>query len=158
MYGQDILCGISKGTFEIPHKISHPYIERCGFYSPAKIQELLDLRAEKCFWNAPLNWYCELSNNQLSLILHTWGLNKMDIILQATLSNAFLWNESSQLTFVQEKPINPLKKSHNAPVPYPTMHHFVTEMCIHAHFCYKVVHCGIFVWCIVGSVRWVYWQ
>ena len=27
MYGQDILCGISKGTFEIPHKISHPYIE-----------------------------------------------------------------------------------------------------------------------------------
>ena len=27
MYGLDILCGISKGTFEIPHKISYPYIE-----------------------------------------------------------------------------------------------------------------------------------
>ena len=27
MYGQDILCGISKGTFEIPHKIPYPYIE-----------------------------------------------------------------------------------------------------------------------------------
>ena len=46
-------------------------------------------------------------------------------------------------------------KSHNAPVPYPTIHHFVIEMCtfqlqtgalwdILAHFCYKVLHCGIF--------------
>ena len=53
MHGYDILCGISKGAFEIPHKISYPYIERCGFYSLVKIQELLDLRAHKCFWNAP---------------------------------------------------------------------------------------------------------
>ena len=30
MYGQDILCGIWKGSFEIPHKISNPYIERYG--------------------------------------------------------------------------------------------------------------------------------
>ena len=29
-------------------------------------------------------------------------------------------------------------------IPYPTMHHFVTEMCTCAHFCYKVVHCGMF--------------
>ena len=29
MYGYDILCGISKGTFEIPHKISYPYAEIC---------------------------------------------------------------------------------------------------------------------------------
>ena len=27
-----------------------------------------------------------------------------------------------------------------------------------AHFCYKVVHCGIFFWCIVGFVGWVYWH
>ena len=27
MYGLDILCGISKGTFEIPHKISFPYMK-----------------------------------------------------------------------------------------------------------------------------------
>ena len=33
---RDILCGISKGTFEIPHKISYPYIERCEFYSQVK--------------------------------------------------------------------------------------------------------------------------
>ena len=31
MYGQDILSGISKGTFEIPHKIFYPYIERDNF-------------------------------------------------------------------------------------------------------------------------------
>ena len=36
------------------------------------------------------------------------------------------------------------------------MHHFVTEMCTCAHFCYKMVHCGIFVKCIVGFVRLVY--
>ena len=29
MDGKDILSGISKGTFEIPHKIFYPYIERC---------------------------------------------------------------------------------------------------------------------------------
>ena len=54
MYGWYILCGISKVPFEIPHKISHPYIKRCVFYWDVKIQELLDLRAHKCFWNAPL--------------------------------------------------------------------------------------------------------
>ena len=25
-----------------------------------------------------------------------------------------------------------------------------------AHFCYRLLHCGIFVWCIMGFVRWVY--
>ena len=48
MYGQNILCGISKGTFEIPHKKSYPYIERCE-------ERGEDLRAHKCFWNAPQN-------------------------------------------------------------------------------------------------------
>ena len=33
IYGWDILCGISKGTFEIPHKISYPYIERYVIHS-----------------------------------------------------------------------------------------------------------------------------
>ena len=54
MYEYDILCGISKDTFEIPHNISYTYIERCRFYSQVKISELLELRAHKCFWNAPL--------------------------------------------------------------------------------------------------------
>ena len=37
MYGQDILCGISKVPFEIPHKISNPYIERWYFNAMLKI-------------------------------------------------------------------------------------------------------------------------
>ena len=36
MYGLDILCGISKGAFEIPHKISYPYIEIYDFYTMLK--------------------------------------------------------------------------------------------------------------------------
>ena len=35
-----------------------------------------------------------------------------------------------------------LHKSHKAPVPYPTMHHFVTEMCTR-----------VTKWCIVGSIN-----
>ena len=38
--------------FQRVHKISYQYIERCAFYSQLKIQELLDLRAHKPFWNA----------------------------------------------------------------------------------------------------------
>ena len=49
--------------------------------------------------------------------------------------------------------------SQNAPVPYPTIYRLVVEVCIHvhtcAHFCYKVVHGGMFGWCIVGFVRWL---
>ena len=37
MYGQDILCEISKVPFEIPHKMSYPYIEKFVFYSEVKI-------------------------------------------------------------------------------------------------------------------------
>ena len=33
--------------------------------------------------------------------------------------------------------------THNAPFP--------------THFCYKMVHCAIWVWYIVGFVQWVYW-
>ena len=32
MYEYDILCGISKVPFEIPHKIPYPDIERCVVY------------------------------------------------------------------------------------------------------------------------------
>ena len=53
MYEYEILCGISKGTFEIPHKISYAYIQRCGF----------DLRAHKCFWNAPQDPILKMSSH-----------------------------------------------------------------------------------------------
>ena len=37
MYGKDVLCIISKGTLEIPDKISHPYIEKYDSYTMSKI-------------------------------------------------------------------------------------------------------------------------
>ena len=59
MYGYDILYGISKVPFEIPHKISYPYIERYNLilYN-IEILRLLDLRAHMHFWNADscLSW------------------------------------------------------------------------------------------------------
>ena len=46
---------------------SNTDIERCWFYSQVKIYELLDLRAHKCFWNAPLvfdiAWCCQPHRN-----------------------------------------------------------------------------------------------
>ena len=39
--------------------------------------------------------------------------------------------------------------SHNAPFCNRNVHRG-------AHFCYKMVHCGIFVWCLVGFVRFFY--
>ena len=38
------------------------------------------------------------------------------------------------------------------------MHHFVTEMCTRAHFCYKMVHRGIWGRFTVRFVRLVYWK
>ena len=45
-------------------------------------------------------------------------------------------------------------KSHNAPDKYPTMHHFVTEMCTH-------VHISVTKWCIMGylsDASWHFWD
>ena len=47
-----------------------------------------------------------------------------------------------------------LRESHNAPVPYPTMHHFATEMCTR-------VHTSVAKWCIVGyrsDALWDVWD
>ena len=57
MYGQDILCGTSKVSFEIPHKISCPYIARCVFLLTgenlsSKILELIRV-FEMAHWIAP---------------------------------------------------------------------------------------------------------
>ena len=40
MYGLDILSGISKDTFEIPHKIFYPYIENVDFIHRWKFKKL----------------------------------------------------------------------------------------------------------------------
>ena len=53
-------------------------------------------------------------------------------------------HQEQSYNYIEIKP----NKSHNIPVPHPTMHLFVTEIC--AHFWYKMAHCGILVWYIVG--------
>ena len=40
--GNNILCGISMVPFEIPHKVSCPYIERYDFYTTLLIYCQLD--------------------------------------------------------------------------------------------------------------------
>ena len=47
--------------------------------------------------------------------------------------------------------IDPSHKSHNASNKYPTMHHFVTEMCTH-------VHIVVTKWCIVGHGIGALWD
>ena len=47
--------------------------------------------------------------------------------------------------------IDPSHKSQNASVPYPTMHHFVTEMC-------TCVHISVTKWCIVGYLFDALWD
>ena len=50
--------------------------------------------------------------------------------------------------------IDLLQKSHSAPVPYPTMHHFIQKcvpvcivyLCV--YFYYKMVHGGIFIFAL----------
>ena len=56
-----------------------------------------------------------------------------------------------------ENKVDIIHKPHNASVPYPIMHHFVTEMCARVHISVtKRCIMGYFS-CIVGFVRWVYW-
>ena len=52
--------------------------------------------------------------------------------------------------------IDLLPGSHSALVPYPMVCHFVTEMCTCAHLGCGRVLSGVFVWCSVGFVNWVY--
>ena len=47
--------------------------------------------------------------------------------------------------------IDLLHKYHNASVPYPTIHHFVTEMC-------TCVHISVTKWCIVGNFSNELWD
>ena len=45
---------------------------------------------------------------------------------------------------------SPITYNHNTPFCNINVHISVTK------WCYKMVHCGIFVWCTVGFLRWVY--
>ena len=74
MYGSDILRGISKVPFEIPHKISDPYIERYDFYTTSKFSELLDLRAHTRYWNAPLVTQLPISCTKPSIKISIYSM------------------------------------------------------------------------------------
>ena len=52
---------------------------------------------------------------------------------------------------------DPSHKSQSAPDRYPTMYHFCSRN-VHtcAHFCFKMVHCGIWNWCTEGFMNLVY--
>ena len=92
----------------------------------------------------------------ISCISYPWGgsghLNSMrpgQNSFQAIqiMFNNFFWLNIFHLFIA----INLLHKSHNAPVPYPTMHHFVTEMC-------TCVHISVTKWCIVGYLTDALWD
>ena len=63
MYGYDFFVWNYKVPFEIPYKISYPYIERYNFYATLNFYELLALRARMHFWNTPL-----------VPVMETWGI------------------------------------------------------------------------------------
>ena len=57
----------------------------------------------------------------------------------------------SHYNMVSYNTIVPAHKSHIASDKYPTMHHFVTEMCTH-------VHISVTKWCIVGYGTGALWD
>ena len=107
------------------------------------------------------NWVdCELSNFQVRDIPSGQGMvntcwwyitkNNGDIFMgQRCVSNM-------GIVLVTISTINRTLKSLHALVKYTTTH-FVTEMCTHDRtFCYKMMHCGVWAWSIVGFVQRVY--
>ena len=60
-----------------------------------------------------------------------------------------LWRHSNDELLMTS--IDPFHISHNAPVPYPIIHHFVAEMCTH-------VHISVTKGCIVGYLSDALWD
>ena len=102
MYEQDILHGISKGTFEIPHKISCSYIARFDFDTKLKFWEFLDLRVHKCFRNT----------SQASKGVNPFRPKQNGCHSANHISKCIFWNENFQilikisLNFVLKGPID----------------------------------------------------
>ena len=57
----------------------------------------------------------------------------------------------SEVTMKDIHTIDPFHKSQNASVPYPTMQHFLTEMC-------TCVHISVTKWCIEGYLHDALWD
>ena len=90
--------------------------------------------------------------------LHSCGLLSSIVIIVG----GILWSDNFKIKkltltrFFAWDAIDPFHKSHDALQKYPKMHHFVTEISTRANFCYKMMHCGIWDWCIVGFMPQIY--
>ena len=92
-----------------------------------------------------------LLQNKTNTMANTWLWNISDFLqtkyfgLQR--SNYFLAWMCFERPITEKKTLRngvnrPISKSHNASIPYPTIHHFITEMC-------TCVHISVAKWCIV---------
>ena len=65
---------------------------------------------------------------------------------QVQVSTKYFWISKGQVQVSTKYSIIRIKyKCFTWPQPWHTC----------AHFCYKVVHCGIYIWCTVEFVRWI---
>ena len=81
--------------------------------------------------------WCNIQTNECDLqaMLVKWGPGAYE----------YRWNNQSKLL------TNLFHKSHDAQMSYPTMHHFVTEIC-------TCVHISVTKWCIVGYLANILWD
>ena len=78
-----------------------------------------------------------------------------------TMIKSYNSEESYQYIFRHLRIWKWLEASHkllNTSDKYLTKNHFVTNVHMRAYFCYKMMHCGIWDWCIMGFVQQVYWS
>ena len=86
------------------------------------------------------------SGNVLSCTFKPLSISTLNYCLSGP-RNKLQWNRIRPVAQIPPQCTSPI--SHTAPFCNINMH-----MC--AHFCYKMVHYGIFVWYIIIFVRWVY--
>ena len=79
--------------------------------------------------------------------MHTFGMRVRNLKLHASHIRISTHTQCNWLVAQIPQRNSPI--SHNVTFSNRNVH-----MC--AHFCYKMVHSGTFVWCPVGYVRWVY--
>ena len=112
-------------------------------------QRLKHLKAKPCFFTLGL----------LFTLTH-WGWNKIDNIcrhhsdvhfLEITYNMVQTWQKFISKSTCCTNPQCTSLTSHNVPFCSRNVH-------MYAHFCYKMVHCGIFVKCIVGLARGFHWS
>ena len=115
-------------------------------------------------WTNIVSWIPRNKYSQILMEIQTFSFKKTDLEMSSSkgwplfclnvLSHKLLLVSPDQLQSWY-RPMAQIQRctspiSHNASFCNRNVH-----MC--AHFCYKIVHCGIFVWCTVGFVRWFYW-